>query len=308
MSRQEKVIYALGFFDGVHKGHQAILETARQLARETGMRPGVFTYENHPQSVVGGSAPPLLTTPEERRALFAHYGMEEIVMIPFDAHFSAQSPEEFLRMLIEDYRCGGLCCGDNFHFGAKAAGNASLLLELCQKLGLFCRVASPVLEKGKTVSSTLIRTLLREGDAQEAFRCLGRPFSLAGEIVHGDGRGHRLGIPTINLTPPEGALWPRVGVYATLTQMEGGETWPSLTNVGMRPTFRAQGEATMETHLTGFQGNLYGRRVRVWFWAYLREEQKFENATLLVEQIARDTKKTQQLLQSLDRSDIYDLP
>ena len=99
MSRQEKVIYALGFFDGVHKGHQAILETALKLARETGMRPGVFTYENHPQSVVGGSAPPLLTTPEERRALFAHYGMEEIVMIPFDAHFSAQSPEEFLRML-----------------------------------------------------------------------------------------------------------------------------------------------------------------------------------------------------------------
>ena len=99
-----------------------------------------------------------------------------------------------------------------------------------------------------------------------------------------------------------------MGVYATLTQMEGGETWPSLTNVGMRPTFRAQGSPTMETHLTGFQGDLYGRRVRVWFWAYLREEQKFENATLLVEQIARDTKRTQQLLQSLDRSDIYDLP
>ena len=103
-------------------------------------------------------------------------------------------------------------------------------------------------------------------------------------------------------------MWPRVGVYATLTQMEDGETWPSLTNVGMRPTFRTQGEATMETHLTGFQGNLYGRRVRVWFWAYLREEQKFENATLLVEQIAKDTKHTQQLLQSFDRSDIYDLP
>lgn len=308
MSRQDKVIYALGFFDGVHKGHQAILETTRQLSRQTGMVPGVFTYLNHPQSVVGGSAPPLLTTAEERRALFRHYGMEEITMIPFDALFSSQSPEEFLEMLMRDYRCGGLCCGDNFHFGAKAAGNSALLQELCRRLGLSCQVAPPVLEKGRTVSSTLIRTLLREGEAQEACRCLGRPFSLAGEIVHGDGRGHRLGIPTINLTPPAGALWPRVGVYATLTQIEGSTLWPSLTNVGMRPTFRAQGDPTIETHLTGFRGNIYGKRARVWFCAYLRGEQKFENATLLVEQIARDTKRAQQLLQSFDRSDIYDLP
>lgn len=307
MAQKGNIHYALGFFDGVHKGHQAILAAARTLAGRQGLVPGVFTYENHPQSVVGGSAPPLLTTPWERRRLFAAKGMEQIAMIPFDAAFSAQSPQAFVDMLVEQYGCAGVCCGQNFHFGAKAAGDAQLLQALCRQRGLACEIVAPVLEEGRAVSSTLIRTLLREGDPLEARRCLGRPFSLSGDIVHGDGRGHTMGIPTINITPPQGMLLPAVGVYATLTQVEGGPLWPSLTNVGLRPTFRTGGGPTVETHITGFRGDIYGKHAWVWFCAYLRGEQKFENAARLVEQIASDTKRAMTLLASYDRGDLDDL-
>ena len=163
MGRENGVIYALGFFDGVHKGHQAILGEARKLAARRGLRAGVFTYENHPQAVVGGGAPPLLTTAAERRQIFAAQGMEEIVMTPFDRGFASQSPEEFIETLIGRYRCAGLCCGENFHFGARAAGDSRLLERLCVQKGLASRTAPPVTEGGRTVSSTLIRTLLRQG-------------------------------------------------------------------------------------------------------------------------------------------------
>lgn len=307
MAQKGKIHYALGFFDGVHKGHQAILAAARQLAAGQGLIPGVFTYENHPQAVVGGGAPPLLTTPQERRRLFAAKGMERIAMIPFDAAFSAQSPEAFLDMLAEEFGCAGVCCGQNFHFGARAAGNAALLQELCAARGLACQVVAPVQAEGRAVSSTLIRTLLREGDPLGARQCLGRPFSLGGDIVHGDGRGHTMGVPTINLAPPQGVLLPAAGVYATLTQVEDGPLWPSLTNVGVRPTFRTGGGPTVETHITGFQGDIYGKRARVWFCAYLRGEQKFDNAARLVEQIASDTKRAMALLDSYDRGDLDEL-
>ena len=154
MAQKGNIHYALGFFDGVHKGHQAILAAARTLAGRQGLVPGVFTYENHPQSVVGGSAPPLLTTPWERRRLFAAKGMEQIAMIPFDAAFSAQSPQAFVDMLVEQYGCAGVCCGQNFHFGAKAAGDAQLLQALCRQRGLACEIVAPVLEEGRAVSST----------------------------------------------------------------------------------------------------------------------------------------------------------
>ena len=124
MGRENGVIYALGFFDGVHKGHQAILQETKALAARHGLRAGVFTYENHPQAVVGGGAPPLLTTAAERRQIFAAQGIEEIVMIPFDRAFAGQSPEEFVQALVSQYNCAGLCCGENFHFGAQAAGDS----------------------------------------------------------------------------------------------------------------------------------------------------------------------------------------
>ena len=304
---QTKILYALGFFDGVHRGHQAIFAEVRRLAAQHHMRPGVFTYENHPQSVVGGSAPALLTTPAERRRLFAAQGMEEIVMIPFDCAFASRSPAAFVDLLVREYQCGGLCCGPNFRFGSHAAGDAAQLESLCAQRGLLHPVVEPVTLGSRYISSTLIRTLLREGEPQQARQCLGRPFSLRGPIVHGDGRGRRLGIPTINLTPPEGMLLPRAGVYATLTQLEGGPLYHSLTNVGVRPTFRTGGGATVETHITGFQGDVYGQWARVWFCAYLREEQKFENPALLVEQIANDQKRAAQLLAAYDRGDMDDL-
>lgn len=307
MAQKGNIHYALGFFDGVHKGHQAILAAARERAAQHGLIPGVFTYENHPQAVVGGSAPPLLTSPQERRRLFAAKGMQRITMIPFDAAFSAQSPEGFLDMLVRRYGCGGVCCGQNFHFGARAAGDVALLRELCAARGLACQVVAPVQAEGRAVSSTLIRTLLREGDPLGARQCLGRPFSLWGDIVHGDGRGHTMGIPTINLAPPQGMLLPAAGVYATLTQVEDGPLWPSLTNVGVRPTFRTSGGPTIETHITGFRGDIYGKKARVWFCAYLRGEQKFDNAARLVEQIASDTKRAMALLDGYDRGDLDEL-
>ncbi len=307
MGRENGVIYALGFFDGVHKGHQAILQETKALAARHGLRAGVFTYENHPQAVVGGGAPPLLTTAAERRQIFAAQGIEEIVMIPFDRAFAGQSPEEFVQALVSQYNCAGLCCGENFHFGAQAAGDSRLLEQICVRLGLVGRTAPPVLEGGRTVSSTLIRTLLREGRPEEARVCLGRPFSLAGLVVHGDGRGRTMGLPTVNLQPSDGALLPAVGVYASLAQLEDGRLLPGVTNVGLRPTFRTGGGPTVETNILGFREDLYGRRIRLWLCRYLRGEQKFENSALLIRQIAQDSQKAQALLEQDDRGDIHDL-
>ncbi len=307
MGRENGVIYALGFFDGVHKGHQAILGEARKLAARRGLRAGVFTYENHPQAVVGGGAPPLLTTAAERRQIFAAQGMEEIVMTPFDRGFASQSPEEFIETLIGRYRCAGLCCGENFHFGARAAGDSRLLERLCVQKGLASRTAPPVTEGGRTVSSTLIRTLLREGRPEEARLCLGRPFSLAGPVIHGDGRGRTMGLPTINIQPPEGALLPAAGVYAAWVQLEDGRLLPGVTNVGLRPTFRTGGGSTVETNILGPQEDLYGRQVRLWLCRYLRGEKKFENSVMLIQQIAQDSQKAQTLLEQDGRGDIHDL-
>ena len=307
MGRENGVIYALGFFDGVHQGHQAILQGARQLAARHGLRAGVFTYENHPQAVVGGGAPPLLTSAQERRQIFAAQGMERIVMIPFDRQFAGQSPEQFVQALVDQYQCAGLCCGENFHFGAKAAGDSRLLEQICAQKGLAAQTVSPVLCRGKTVSSTLIRTLLREGEVEQARECLGRPFSLAGPVKHGDGRGRTLGLPTINIQPTEGALLPAVGVYAAWVQLEDGSLLPGVTNIGLRPTFRTNSGPTVETNLVGFQGDLYGQKVRLWLCHYLRGERKFEDGAALIRQIGQDTRQALALLEQDRRGDIHEL-
>lgn len=304
---QRQIVYALGFFDGLHLGHRAIIKASQDLAREMGAENGVFTYENHPQTVVGGGPPPLLTTPVERHSLFQACGVQNLSMIPFDPRFASQTPEEFLDMLVGQYHCAGLCCGNNFHFGAKARGDSALLIQLCAQRGLGIRVVPPVTLDGALISSTLVRTLLREGRTQEATRCLGRPFSLAGEIVHGDGRGHKMGIPTINLAPDAQLLLPAAGVYATMTQVEGGPPMASLTNVGQRPTFRTGGGTTIETHITSFRGDIYGQGARIWFCHFLRGERRFESAAQLVEQIAADTKRATALLASEGTGEFYEL-
>ncbi|WP_458863438.1 riboflavin biosynthesis protein RibF [Acidaminobacterium chupaoyuni] len=303
---EQQVVYALGFFDGVHIGHRAILAAARRLAAETHQRSGVFTYENHPQTVLRGISPPLITTPAERKALFRACGMETILILPFTKEFADRSPEAFLDLLIERYHCGGLCSGRNFRFGAKAAGSAELLQSLCKQRGLACRIVSSLQEHGQTISSTKIRRLIENGEMEAAARWLERPFSLAGVIAHGDGRGAGLGIPTINSMLPPNSVLPKLGVYATLTLLEG-QIYPSVTNVGLRPTFLKTAQPTVETHILSFRGEVYGRSARVFFCKYLRSEEKFPTPQALTAQIARDTGRALNFLESYDRSGIHDL-
>lgn len=282
---QGKVL-ALGFFDGVHRGHQAILHTAAQLAWEKGMEPAAVTFERHPRAFVLGRAPDLISTFARRVALLQENGAKLVIALPFDRRMAETTPEDFGRMLIERYQCAVVVCGENFRFGKNAAGTPQSLAAL----GLETHVVPPVTQNGKIVSSTHIRNSVREGDPVLAAQMLGRPFSLEGPIVGGFQRGRTLGYPTVNLCPEDGILLPRRGVYATSVTVAEG-TFPAVTNVGTRPTFSDADIVSVESYLLNFSGDLYGETAQVAFLRYLRPERSFSDGQALREQISRDIRQ-----------------
>lgn len=279
---------ALGFFDGVHRGHAAILEQTVRIAGEMGLRPAALTFAGHPRALIGGGAPPLLTSQGEREALLRAAGMEEVVFLTFDERFAALPPEQFVTdVLLGAYRCGAVVTGENYRFGKGAAGTPRLLREMGERLGFRAVVCPAVTQDGTGISSTRVRALVEAGEVEHAARLLGRPFALSGEIVHGEHVGRRLGFPTINILPPQGLALPRGGVYAARVVI-GGETWPAVTNVGVRPTFTSEGPVTIESHLLGFQREVYHDLASVQFLRHLRDEQVFASPELLRQQISRD--------------------
>jgi riboflavin kinase/FMN adenylyltransferase len=278
---------AVGEFDGVHLGHREVMRGADT----------VLTFEPHPRTVVTpDSAPRLLTRLETKADLIAELGVRELVVIPFDGAFAAQSPQAF----IDDVLVGVLAAqqvsvGENFRFGHRARGDADLLRA---QTAFTTRVVELVEADGGVVSSSRIRDLVETGDIPGANRLLGAPFALRGDVAHGDKRGRTLGYPTANLVPDPALVCPAYGVYACRAAVEVDgrwTTWPAATSVGVRPTFVTGRGVLAEAFLLGFEGDLYGRELRLSFLSRLRGEERFDSVDALVAQMARDVEETRRI-------------
>lgn len=285
-------IYALGFFDGVHLGHQALLGAVKALAPE-GCR-GVVTFSGHPDTLVLGQTPELINTPEDREHLLREFGMDRVVTLPFDKKMQSTPWEDFLEELRESYGAGGFVCGEDFCFGARGAGTAAMLRTFCRQRGLPCTVVPEQDMDGQRVSSTYIRALLTRGDMERAVRFLGHPHVLTGTVVSGRHLGRTLGIPTANLHLPEGVLVPRFGVYACRALAEG-EAYPAVTNVGIRPTVGGH-HVTVEPWLLDYSGDLYGKEITLEFLKFLRPERKFDSLEELKAAILENAEQTREVL------------
>ena len=289
MSIKEKVI-ALGFFDGVHLGHAALLRRTAEEAAARGVTPAVFTFDRPPKEVITGQPCPLINSPEDRRELVRRlYGIQEVIMVPFDREMMTTAWDEFVtRILVGRYRAVHLVAGHDHHFGHKNQGSPELLMEKCRELGLGCDIIPKVEVGGITVSSTYIRRLVELGQIGRANRFLGHPHMLTGTVRHGRGIGSSRLFPTANLLIPPHVLVPSHGVYATRVTLEDGSSYAAVTNVGTRPTVNNGADVTVEACLLDFQGDLYGRRLRLEFFDHIRDEVRFDSLDALKAQIAAD--------------------
>jgi riboflavin kinase/FMN adenylyltransferase len=288
---------AIGNFDGVHLGHQALVRAAVQDARTRAGCTMVLTFDPHPVRVLAPErAPRALLTLEQRAELLGGLGVDTVAVLGFDATVAALAPEAFVReILVRGLQAKSVVVGERFRFGRGRAGDVALLQRLGEECG-FRLLALPVLlQDGAPVSSSRIRDVLLAGDVQAAARLLGRPFFVDGTVVKGDGRGRQIGIPTANLETPNECL-PAPGVYAGFAHVaKGGARWASAINLGLRPTFAGSG-LRLEAHLLGFEGELHGKELRLEFVRRLREERRFPSAAALVEQIRRDVADAHALL------------
>ena len=276
---------AIGTFDGVHLGHQAVIDEADT----------VLTFDPHPMSVIHAEAAPKLIMPfQVKRDVIDGLGVQELVVIPFDREFSAIPAEEFIsKILIEQLGAKKVSVGENFRFGAKAKGDPKML---AAQEEFETRVVPLVEVDGETVSSTRIRALVAAGDMDGARHCLGAPFMLEGEVVEGDQRGRELGFPTANLVPDDTLIIPGHGVYAAFANGQ-----PAAVNVGVRPTFETGRGVLIEAYLIDFDGDLYGKNLRVAFVRRLRGERRFPSTDELIAAMHRDVAEAKDVCASFNR-------
>ncbi|HEX8930657.1 MAG TPA: bifunctional riboflavin kinase/FAD synthetase [Actinomycetota bacterium] len=287
----------IGVFDGVHLGHQALLARVVEEARSRGVLPGAITFDRHPMKVVRpGSDPPLLSTLSQRVELLGRHGMEFVLVLPFTPKLSRMAAEEFaVKVLLEAVNARVVVVGANFRFGHKAAGDARLIAELARPRGVDVVALSLDADQGEPVSSTRVRAALAAGEVETVRRLLGRPFTVAGHVVHGAERGRRLGIPTANLRVPARLALPAKGVYAGHLEVEGSPPMPAVSNVGTSPQFGGN-ELRVETFVLDFDGDLYDRLVRVSFEHRIRDETVFPSVEALVERMNDDVAQARRLL------------
>jgi riboflavin kinase/FMN adenylyltransferase len=285
-----QTVIALGFFDGVHRGHGALLAKTVERAKELNAQPAVFTFDRPPKEVVTGKPVMLINSPEDRRGICRRlYGIEQVIMAPFDREMMTMPWQDFItRLLVERYHAVHLVAGHDYHFGHKNEGTPERLAAECARLGLGCDIIPKVEYDGITVSSTYIRTLVEQGDVARAAEFLGHPHTLSQTVCHGRRIGHTIGIPTINLAVPTHVLIPQRGVYITRVFLPDGRVCPGITNVGVRPTVSQTDTVSVETFLLDYDGDLYGQQVRLEFFKYLRPEEKFDSLETLRGQIRRD--------------------
>lgn len=297
---KEKVI-ALGFFDGVHLGHAALLRRTVEEAARRGVTPAVFTFDRPPKEVLTGTPCPLINSPEDRKDLVRRlFGIREVLMVPFDHEMMTTPWDDFVtNILVGRYHAVHLVAGHDHHFGHKNQGSPELLMEKCRELGLGCDIIPKVEVGDITVSSTYIRRLVEMGQIERANRFLGHPHVLTGTVRHGRGLGSSRLFPTANLIIPPHVLVPSHGVYVTRATLEDGSSYAAVTNVGTRPTVNSGSDITVEACLLDFEGDLYGKTLRVEFFQHLRDEIRFDSLDALKAQIAADADTTRAYFQNL---------
>lgn len=290
-------VYALGFFDGIHLAHQALLSACREIAGAQNAQAGVITFQNHPDAFVSGAAPALINTPEDRDRLLHHYGMERIVALPFDKKLMRTPWQDFLHTLLTDHHAAGFVCGEDFRFGYLGEGTAEKLQSFCREQNIPCTVVPCQKMEDTIVSSTHIRKLLAKGELETANAFLGHPYMLTGTVVSGRQLGRTLGFPTANLSLPEGLVMLPFGVYACRAYVDGA-VYLAVTNIGNRPTVGGH-HATVEAYLLDFSGDLYGKTLTLTFHAFLRGEKKFPDLQTLAQEIAENGAQTKKILGNL---------
>ena len=284
-------VLTLGVFDGLHLGHQRIMHRVVERAKAVGAAATAITFDPHPRSVLHPeSAPPMLQTLDQRLANLEVLGIEQTIVIRFDRDFASQSADDFLRDIIHDrLQAKEVYLGKGFAFGRARGGNIDLLRRMSGDLGFVAYEVDEVQIRGQRISSSKIRELLAEGRINLARRMLGRPYGVEGVIIRGDRRGHTIGFPTANLHPHNRVI-PRFGVYATATLIDG--IWRrSITNIGVRPTFGAESDPSIESYIFDFDGELYGDVLRVRFLHRIRDEKKFGGIDQLKAQIEKDSRR-----------------
>ena len=291
---ERPTVVTVGAFDGLHVGHQRIIKELIRHAHETGRLSAVVTFHPHPRAVLRPwLSPKVLTTPGEKAVLLAQMGLDLLVFVKFTHELARMPAREFVRLLRERLQMEELWVGHDFALGRGREGDVPALQAMGQQLGFEVWVVNPVTVDGRAVSSTEVRELLATGQVDEARRLLGRPYSLAGEVVSGARRGRCLGFPTANLAVrPERAV-PPDGVYAVYALI-GDERLPAVANIGERPSFNT-GQRAIEVHILDYSGDLYGRDLAIEFIKRLRPEQRFGDVCQLVEQISRDIEQARQI-------------
>jgi riboflavin kinase / FMN adenylyltransferase len=289
---------AIGDFDGVHLGHRQVIEDARQAGNAAGLATAVMTFHPHPRQVLGSPVYASYLTPLERKLIeLERLGVDRAYVVQFDRELSSLSPSDFVEQVLIPLGAKRVVVGFNFSFGHKGAGSSQLLAEL-SKERFRVNIVEPFQLDGERISSTLIRSVLAQGEAARAERLLGRPYEVGGNVVRGEGRGRTIGVPTANLSPDGPYVVPATGVYAVTVRLATGEMLKGVMNVGKKPTFHADlPHPTWEVHLFDFDGDLYGQRLDIQFRHGIRSERKFESVDALIRQIQDDIVRAKTLLQ-----------
>ena len=297
------VALTIGNFDGVHKGHQAMLARLEERARALGLQACVLTFEPHPLELFAPvTAPTRLTSLREKLELLAAHGIERVHVSRFNRAYAARSPRDFIeQVLIRGLGMRWLLIGDDFRFGARRAGDFAMVREASARLGFGLEAMHTVAQGGVRVSSSAVRAALAAGRLAEARALLGRPYSISGRVVHGDKRGRQIGYPTANVQLRHNRP-PLSGIFAVRTLDGYGKVRDGAASLGLRPTVDNSGRAKLEVHLFDFDGDLYGQHLRIDFLHKLRDEQKYPNLDELKAQIARDCAQARELMAASARA------
>lgn len=287
---------ALGCFDGVHIGHRAVISETVNIAKQSGIQSAVWCFEAPPKNFFIKNSAPLITTPSEKIALISELGVDVAVCVPFDTDIGSLTPDEFFfEILIKRMHTAHVVCGSNYTFGKNGIGNAEYLSELCQKNGIGFTSIGHICVDGISVSASAIREMVKRGNITDASLLLGRPYSISGTVIDGNHLGRTLGFPTANLALRDGCVVPKNGVYLTKAYIDGVERF-GITNVGKHPTVPTE-NILAETYVFDFDSDIYGKKLRLEFLEFIRNEKTFASLKELSAQVQLDIEKAKKLVE-----------